>query len=258
MVAQASFDYNNHYYSLEAPSFQALFSGCKYFVNPFDLEWISISTKLGITQSRAVVDAGACIGVFSILFSQMNPDVRVYAYEPADINFKYLESNTKPYTNITCVKKALYNRNGVAEIALPTLEQKQYSQTRRQEDNSGIISVYGKSDIHRETVELAKLDDELEYADFIKIDAEGSDLAILQGAREIIMRSRPIIMFEYLQCNLDMAGTTFEDFSKFFNEVYYELAYQWRHDVLMIPKELADALRSRNWELPLRPTSTRV
>jgi FkbM family methyltransferase len=55
------------------------------------------------------------------------------------------------------------------------------------------------------TVQVATLDDELahEAPRVIKIDVEGAELAVLEGAREVLARARPILIFEHVA---DAAG----------------------------------------------------
>ena len=59
-------------------------------------------------------------------------------------------------------------------------------------------------------VTLARLDDVLPNirVDFIKIDVEGAELGVLQGASHILARSRPVVAFEHGLGGADVYGTT--------------------------------------------------
>jgi len=50
--------------------------------------------------------------------------------------------------------------------------------------------VIGKSDVH--LIEIAA-----EKCSFIKIDVEGHEHAVIDGAKELIQKHRPIIIYEY-------------------------------------------------------------
>jgi FkbM family methyltransferase len=236
-MAKVSFDYHGYHIDFSGPSFTPLWSGLKYYYSPFDRELHTITDAIELEKAKVFVDVGACLGVFSMIFSQMCPNATIHAYEPAEVNYKHLVRNMSHYPNVICHKKVVSSSNGKAEIALPTMDQKSHTHARNTRDNTGIISVYGKSDIYRETVDKVKLDDEIEHADFIKIDAEGHELEILRGARELLLRSRPIVMFEMFQHNLKMAGNTVQDLEDFFVSVNYDLIIHWRQDIIMFPKE---------------------
>ena len=51
---------------------------------------------------------------------------------------------------------------------------------------------------------------------FIKIDVEGGELQVLQGAKNTIVKSRPIIAFEHGLGAADYYGTKPEDIYDFF------------------------------------------
>ncbi len=235
MSARAIFDYHGHKIDFSGPSMQALWSGLKYYYSPYDREWNVISESIEIAKCETFVDVGSCIGVFSMMFAQASPEAVVYAFEPASINYKYLFRNMEKFPNIYSINKAVSSVNGKVEIALPTLNEKNITHARDTRDNTGIISVYGSSDIYREEVVKIKLDDTIEHTDFIKIDTEGHEYEVLLGARKLIQRSRPIIMLEMFPHNMKMAGTTRHMLVDFFDEIEYDIIAQWRQDLIMAP-----------------------
>lgn len=63
------------------------------------------------------------------------------------------------------------------------------------------------------TVRCARLDDLAPAdrpVDFVKIDVEGAELSVLQGAEGLLTRSRPTLLFECTHDGLASAGTTAE------------------------------------------------
>src|ERR1700704_4875757 len=59
-----------------------------------------------------IVDAGAHIGMASILFALKYPTARIIAIEPETSNFAALVRNTAPYKTITPIQAALWREDG--------------------------------------------------------------------------------------------------------------------------------------------------
>jgi FkbM family methyltransferase len=74
------------------------------------------------------------------------------------------------------------------------------------------------------TVHTARMDDVLpkDYpAALIKIDVEGAEMLVLEGARETIGRAKPVVIFEHGVGASDVYGTKPEDVIHFFDELGY-------------------------------------
>jgi hypothetical protein len=67
------------------------------------------------------------------------------------------------------------------------------------------------------------LDDDFtdDRLDFIKIDVEGAEMNVLIGARNTIVRLRPIIVFESGMGGLEFYGYRPEQLFSFFHEIGY-------------------------------------
>lgn len=65
---------------------------------------------------NTILDAGANIGLASVLFATMYPKSRIVSVEASSRNFRSLKLNTQPYSNIIVVNAALWPR--VAPLSL--------------------------------------------------------------------------------------------------------------------------------------------
>jgi hypothetical protein len=70
-------------------------------------------------------------------------------------------------------------------------------------------------------VEVEKLDDLIPEdlkIDLIKIDVEGAELGVLQGAKKILKKNKPLVLFEFGLGGADVYGTKPEEIFELFSE----------------------------------------
>jgi len=140
-----------------------------------------------------VLDIGANVGDWTLPMAQrVGPLGRVIAFEPV------------PYLAETIVKTARVNRHSwvaVQQLALSATDgTAEFSVERANSGGSRIGRVEG--DFSQISVKAARLDSflaarpDIQRVDFVKIDVEGFEEAVLQGARDSLARFRPAVLFE--------------------------------------------------------------
>ena len=140
-----------------------------------------------------VLDIGANVGDWTIaMAARVGPLGKVIAFEPV------------PYLAQTIVKTARVNRQGwveVQQLALGATDgSTEFSVERANSGGSRIGRVEG--DFSHITVETKRLDTffasraDVSRIDFVKIDVEGFEEGVLQGARASLARFRPGLLFE--------------------------------------------------------------
>lgn len=137
-----------------------------------------------VKPGSTVIDAGAHIGVHTISLAKLvGPEGRVYAFEPQKKVYRELVYNLRlnAVANAVPLRYALGRSAGVIEMS-PALE-----------GNEGGTKVGSGGD----KTELRSIDG-FAFADvsFIKIDVEGFEDEVLEGARLTIARHRPVIQIE--------------------------------------------------------------
>jgi FkbM family methyltransferase len=153
--------------------------------------WAAAETELCKREIRAgmrVVDVGANIGYFSLLFARLvGPTGRVYAFEPEPRNFELLRRNIarNGYTNVTTVRKAVSRASGRQQLY-------------KSPDNLGDHRLaHGPADRDSIDVAVVALDEFFagdSRVDFIKLDIQGAEYGALQGARALLARSNPLCL----------------------------------------------------------------
>lgn len=129
-----------------------------------------------IKKRGTVVDAGANIGIFSIFAAIKHKDSTIYAFEPAPLTFEVLKENTKYYNNIKAFSSGLGEKEKKSFVIIT--------------DHSSANHI-GESGI---PVDIKTIDGFNIPVNFIKIDAEGYEANILDGATETIRKNRPVVV----------------------------------------------------------------
>ncbi len=172
--------------SLDCMSSYVLLEQGRWFEKEIDFLYDAISP--GMT----VVDIGANIGMYSLaLASLVGPHGKVIAYEPGTENRRHLAHSLQlnRLDNVTLSAAALSDTEGHGMLEI---------------GDSGefnmLISLTDPS-TNTESVKLTTLDAEFALrnwsaVDFIKIDAEGQEYAILQGGKDFFALFDPLVMFE--------------------------------------------------------------
>jgi FkbM family methyltransferase len=147
-----------------------------------------------VKEGDVVIDIGANIGYFTILLAKLvGPEGRVYAFEPDPRSFRLLRRTIKKngWSHVIAEQKAVSNKAG--EILL--------YQTPSWTSNA---LVPGRENISTVRVPVITLDDTIcEPVDFIKMDTDGSEPLIIQGAKKLISQSPNLKMLvEYEPENL--------------------------------------------------------
>ncbi|BDX22499.1 hypothetical protein TUM22923_18200 [Polynucleobacter sp. TUM22923] len=148
-----------------------------------------------IQPGSVVVDAGAFIGTHARAFSALvGATGKVLAFEPRQATGAVLIENARlsPIANIRVINSALGSTEKTVTV------QSQHIETG---DNFGALTLKpteGKDD-SGEKVAITTLDAYmLDRLDFIKIDVEGMELEVLNGAKKTVARCRSII---FAECN---------------------------------------------------------
>jgi FkbM family methyltransferase len=149
-----------------------------------EAEWLILDRL--VDPARAAIDVGANDGVYAGRLSQLCH--KVHAFEPIPWLAVTLARKLRP--NVEVHQMALSNREGEAELRIP-IEDNCFTTI---DSNNNLPPAF-----HVRVVpcRIARLDDVIsEPVGFIKIDVEGHELSVLQGALETIRKNRPTLIVE--------------------------------------------------------------
>lgn len=148
--------------------------------------------RRALRPGERAIDIGANYGVYTLTIAKIVGLMgRVWAFEPAsstaDLLARGIAANS--FTNVTLVRSAISGACGTAQLTI--------------NDNSEMNAlIHGESSPGlTETVALVTLDDcqqryQWKEIDFLKIDAEGEETNIINGGRQFLATTSPLILFE--------------------------------------------------------------
>ncbi len=167
---------------------------------PFEVDLFASSLRPGMT----VVDAGAYTGYYSLVASRaVGRAGRVLAFEPEPGNFSLLQQNLTKNgaSNVEAHRIALSNGRGTASLFLsgaancgkPSLSQLN-SLTLLQENltsDDATPFVVVKTERLEQILEERSLD----HVDVLKMDVEGAEALVLEGAEPLLSGAYPMRIF---------------------------------------------------------------
>jgi FkbM family methyltransferase len=152
-----------------------------------------------VEKSKYIVDVGANIGCHTISYAGMNPEARIWSFEPQKKLFDLLNTNVNlnGYTDrIHLHNCGLGHKECTLEMqGLDTVEDKAHMGW-----NKGGLGI-GKGGEKLDVKTLDSLD--LPGLDYMKIDVEGAEGLVIQGGQETIKKFKPVICFEHNHTTLD-------------------------------------------------------
>lgn len=144
-----------------------------------------------LSEKSVILDIGANIGNHSLYWGLGHPGRRVVAFEPVQRTFGILKRNIEINGlegTIQAFNIGLARHEGRARIARSFADNS--GGTQIEESDGGEIRI-----MPLDSCEIPQ------HVDFIKIDTEGYEIEVLQGAETIIRRERPTIFIEIFDEN---------------------------------------------------------
>ena len=171
---------------------------------------------------KCVIDIGGHIGLTAMSAHRMlAPEGRLYVFEPASVNRAYLSRN---------IELNSMSNTEVFDMVIGT-KCKDSVEFFESDYDSGLNSIiatkrmYGFQRVLKKQISLDSFClERVIYPEIIKIDVEGAEFNVLNGAAGVMRNSRPIIYLSLHPYHLEMLGRRPEDIQEILNRVGYRIS----------------------------------
>ncbi len=179
----------------------------RYLTTTYESRLTYYSQKL-IKEGDVVFDIGAHVGYFTLLFSMLVGDKgKVFSFEPNKNNFCLLDKHVRinKLQNVRILPYAVYDIDGFLSFKIG--------------DGSGTgkISDDGQYFVSVVSVDSFVLKNKIDRLDFLKVDVEGAEDKVIEGAKDTLKKFQPTIFLslhgedKYIKCKtmLEQLGYKF-------------------------------------------------
>lgn len=168
-----------------------------------------------ITPGMIILDVGANIGNHTIYFASVLGAKKIYSFEPMSLTASIFKKNIKLNQLehvVTLFECGLGKENTKAELVIDGVVGNNLGSTMLSECENGTLEIRRLDDIN--------IQDKI---DFIKIDVERMEASVLLGAKNTILRDRPLIWVEIFE-------DKYENVIRILHDLGYEIKMELSKD----------------------------
>ena len=186
-------------------------------------------------RSTTIADVGAHVGYFSMIAALSRPEATVHSFEPVDQIHARLSVNVRSngVQNVRLHQAGVSSAAGWAEISV------RFSGNLL---STGSTLEHSTADAQLKRIRLVSLDEVFADTklDLVKIDVEGHEMSVLEGARQVLKRDRPAVLLEAL------AGAPLDPLLAEFDPLGYDSHWIAELDGELVPSSAPRPPKTRN------------
>lgn len=202
-----------------------------------------------LDRHKDVIDVGANLGFYSILFAKHLLTGKVVSIEPTPNALNRLRKNinlNEVSDKVVIFEGVASNQNGIVDINI--IEGKEEYSSLGEMSHPKIVNHEAKK-IQVKSTMLDKVVDEMELnPGFLKVDVEGAEKLVFEGSQNLLEKQRPVILSELSNHLLTKNKTSAQEIIRFIQSYAYDV-YDPIHpsknpgeeqfgDIICFPKEM--------------------
>lgn len=162
--------------------------------NPFDyatFEEVILREAYNIPlgfNPQYIIDGGGNIGLTACFFATKFPEATIITIEPDTDNYKLLQSNCKPYSNIHTLQYGIWRNNTNLKIENANVGNNAFTVTETNETTPGILKAVTISSLMEQF--------NMPHIDILKLDIEGSEKEVFEENFESWLPVTKVLIIE--------------------------------------------------------------
>ena len=162
-----------------------------------------LNQYLSSFEQPIIFDVGANTGSYGLLCHQINPNSQIFCFEPHPKTFSLLQNEVQHNNNIQSFNLGLSNKPGILNL----YDYQDNRNSRHATLCANVIETVTnqtsiKFEVQVSTVDQIILEQNIKKIHLLKVDVEGHDLQVLQGAKSAIANNIvQAIQFEFTKNN---------------------------------------------------------
>ncbi len=219
----------------------ALFYG-KNYIEAGDIVLFSELAR----RSPVIVDVGAYMGLYSVIGAAFNPSASIIAIEPNPVNQKRLQKNIElnNASHVQIIKYAVGDAERPVAFTVPDKEIISDTSSVNKEFSESFYR--GELKLKQITVPQISLDtlfpENSQPVDLIKIDVEGYEMNVFDGAQNFFREHSPVIF-----CEIFLTDKNTKYFDAFLKEYGYTPYIIFKEGILRLDNGLTENHISYNF-----------
>ena len=200
----------------------------------YDLRFLWRNLRSGMV----FLDIGAHHGIYSIVAAKrLETDGTVVAFEPSLHEFRRLRLHLR-------LNRMHWVRSEPVAIGASASTRSFFQVIKGDSTRGGLQPPATRDEIAETSVETVRLDDyvsrfPLKRVDIVKLDVEGGELEVLQGASNVLTKFRPVFICEVLDAATHAWGYEAREIVLKFQSFGYSW-FEFRSDGSTVPHEIKD------------------
>lgn len=177
--------------------------------------------RRNLPEGGTFIDIGANAGLYSLMVRHWFRDVRIHAFEPVPFAYDAFRANmAKNRINenrLLLNQMAVGDANKTVHITADFHSSNYLADPQSSEKTIPVQCV---------TLDRYVQEQEIDHVDFIKIDVEGKEFAVLAGAEQVLRRDRPKLLVELLEKPAPFHDRIVDDYRKSLH-LMLDLGYEY-------------------------------
>jgi FkbM family methyltransferase len=173
-----------------------------------------ITQNYKIKNINTVFDVGASIGSMTNKFLDVFPNSTIYAFEPYSVSFEKLNKKFVENKRVKPNKLALSNELG--ELKMYIKKDSGYNSLSINSNKPDQLNEGKFETVEITTIEMYCKKNNIDKIDFLKIDTEGLEVMVLEGAKSLLKEGK--IKYIFAECTFD---------KEYDQNTYFETLYEY-------------------------------